>query len=204
MDIPCIITHSERLSQILMTTKLKYTETWSIACFLAAAIYLILLLSWWREFHTGCHDWCHKNERTFRMGLDIIPDPAPIQRGFAECLDSFFIREQLIKVVTANSPGKAAAVIGCLTEFSDMFGQANSQSKLELQFYSIQSYNTVFPTQSNANRCYALPCAILIGRLFLLEFGTSEGYHFHILVKLDYCANGQCSIDNHKNIGKIF
>lgn len=44
-DISCSAEYNQRLSLTLMTTKLKYTETRSMACFYAAATYLILLLS---------------------------------------------------------------------------------------------------------------------------------------------------------------
>lgn len=58
-----------------MTAKQKYTETWSVACFHATATYLILPLSRWWELHTDSRGRCQKNERTFRMGLDVNPRP---------------------------------------------------------------------------------------------------------------------------------
>lgn len=123
-------TYNERLSLTLMTTKLKYTETWSIACF--HATYLILLLSCWWGSHTDCRDWCHKNERTVRMGLDGNPQPLTNLARICRMFGFIFHKRVVNKVVTDDSPGRAAAVIGCLTESSDMFGQVNSQSNLEL------------------------------------------------------------------------
>lgn len=129
MEISCTIAYNERLS---LTMTQKHSETRSIACCHTTATYPILLLSRWRGSRTVVTGAVLK-KRT-NSGLDVNPEtPSPLPERISQnVLDSFFIRVKLIKVVTADSPGEQHDVIGCLTESSDMFGQANSQSNLEL------------------------------------------------------------------------
>lgn len=60
-------------------------------------------------------------------------------------------------MLLSTVPQEPPALIGCLTECCDMLGHANSQSNLEVGFYSMRLH-AVHETLSRARTCTLAMC----------------------------------------------